>query len=80
MAARMVVLSLTCHPRGLPPEQTARAWSLRAKQKYRWSQIQEEVVNLQGEQPSETCLRIAVLRMFFHKVTAKGSDFKSKHH
>ena len=74
------MLILTCRQRGLSPEQTAKAWSLRVMKNYRWSQIQEEVVNLQGEQPSETCLRIAVQRMFFHKVTAKGSDFKSKHH
>ena len=54
---------MTVHPRGLSPEQAAKAWFLRVKQKYKWSQIAKEVVNLEGQQPSENCLRLAVQRL-----------------
>ena len=59
----MVVIKVTLHPKGLSPDQAAKAWYLRVVQKKKWWQIQEKVKNLQGGEPSENCLRLAVRRM-----------------
>ena len=59
----MVVVTVTVHPNGLSPAQAAKAWYLRKKEKWKWCDIQTEVVNLNGGEPSEHCLRLAEKRM-----------------
>ena len=70
----MVVINVTLHPRGLSPEQSAKAWYLRVKEKWKWCDIQKEVVNLKGKPPSETWLRLAVLRMMRKGQAAAPTD------
>ena len=72
----MVKISVTLHPSGLAPDQAAKAWYLRIKEKSRWNKIQEEVVNLQGGEPSETCLRLAVNRV---QQKGKSATLKSNY-
>lgn len=61
--AIMVVISVTLHPSGLSPAEAAKAWYLRVKQRWKWCDILDEVVNVKGEPTSEFCVRLAVKRL-----------------
>ena len=70
----MVVVTVTVHPQGLGPQEAAKAWYFRVKEKMKWNDIKKKVKNLQGKTPkSEHCVKNAVQR-----VTAAGKKGVAK--
>ena len=68
----MVVISISMHPKGLPPMQAAKAWYLRREEEKSWSEIQQVVVDLSGQRPGIFAIRNAVERV--DEMKAQGKD------
>ena len=65
---------MTVHPQGLGPQEAAKAWYFRVKEKMKWNDIKKKVKNLQGKTPkSEHCVKNAMQR-----VTAAGKKGVAK--
>ena len=63
----MVLVSVAVHPTGLSLDDAAKAWFLRVKQAYTWGLVQDEVLNSQGQRPSDKILKeVEPLSYVFH--------------
>ena len=54
--------TMTLHPNGLPPLESAKAWYLRTEGKKPWSEIQKRVKTVAGKRPGQRALENAVKR------------------
>ena len=59
----MVKLTVSLHPKGLPPLQAMKAWVLRAEEGLSWPEIQERTTNVLGEAAGDKAVREAVARI-----------------
>ena len=59
----MVKVSLSVHPRGLNPFQSAKAWLLRKKLKQPWAKVRAETRTVGGERPGQSAAEDAVNRV-----------------
>ena len=61
--AAMVLVTVNLHPKALSPQEAAKAWFLKKKQKKSWPEVKAECVNLKGQPAGEKAVRQAVARM-----------------
>ena len=59
----MVKLTVSLHPKGLPPLQAMKAWVLRTEEGLSWPEIQERTTNVLGEAAGDKAVREAVARI-----------------
>ena len=56
----MVKLTVSLHPKGLPPLQAMKAWVLRIEEGLSWPEIQQRTTNVLGETAGDKAVREAV--------------------
>ena len=56
----MTKCTVTLHPRGLDPFQSAKAWFLRKKSKLPWKDVRKQVRTVNGQLPGQRALENAV--------------------
>ena len=59
----MAKLTVSLHPKGLPPLQAMKAWVLRMEEGLSWPEIQERTTNVLGEAARSKAIREAVARI-----------------
>ena len=59
----MVKLTVSLHPKGLPPLQAMKAWVLRIEEGLSWPEIQQRTTNVLGETAGDKAVREAVARI-----------------
>ena len=60
---QLVKLTVSAHPKGLPPLQAMKAWVLRVEEGLSWPEIQLRTTNVLGEAAGDKAVREAVRRI-----------------
>ena len=68
----MVKVSVSVHPRGLNPFQSAKAWFLRKKLKQSWAKVRFHTRTVGGKRPGQSAAEDAVARVGAQKGRADG--------
>ena len=68
----MVKVSVSVHPRGLNPFQSAKAWLLRKKLKQPWAKVRFQTRTVGGKRPGQSAAEDAVRRVEAQKGEADG--------
>lgn len=71
-SALMVQISVSVHPRGLDPFQSAKAWFLRKKLKQLWAKVRSQTQTVGGKRPGQSAVEDAVTRIEAQKGKADG--------
>ena len=56
----MVKLTVSLHPKGLPPLQAMKAWVLHVEEGFSWPEIQQRTTNVLGQTAGGNAVREAV--------------------
>ena len=68
----MVKVSVSVHPRGLNPFQSAKAWFLRKKLKQPWAKVRFQTRTVGGKRPGQSAAEGAAWRVEARKDEADG--------